>query len=110
MDLDTSDLDTSELGGDLTFQLSDSHAAAGVAGLVVLRVEQDLGDVRYGGWVPLAIEALDDPPIRTYALQRAVDALRPWRRPDPAPFPALDLFPRATAARRWLRNLRKDRL
>lgn len=101
------DLDTSELGGSLDFNLVAGH----FMGEAVIVAEQDLGGARYAGWAQFPVYALTDPPLCHYAMQRAVDALRPWREPDRYrhPFPALDLFPRATAAWRWLRSLRKDR-
>ena len=98
------DLDTSELAGDVDYKL----VAGRFMGTAVIVAEQDLGDARYAGWAEVRVHALSDPPMVNYAMQGAIDCLRPWRRPDPAPFPTLDLFPRATAARRWLRNLRKD--
>lgn len=102
------DLDTSELGGRLSVQVTDAHIDAWVRNLLVILVEQNLGMARYAGWVSLSREALADPCMRTYAMQRAVDALRPWRRPDPTPIPSLDLFPRVTAVRLWLLKIQNE--
>lgn len=92
-----------DLSGRLTLRTSDVHADFFTRNQVAVLVEQDLrpqGPMR-AGLVPLPRAVLDDPAFDLGELLRASldHVFRPWRFPDPDPFPKpmTVLFPRLTA-------------
>lgn len=103
-------LDLTELGGRVSIMVANEHSDFFVRNCLAVVVEVDLHPVAppRACWAALPGRILEDPAMHRAAaavVNEAIDSnLRPWRRPDPAPFPAFDVFP--LAARLW-RSLRR---
>lgn len=79
---------------------------------VAFRVDQQLASRQFTAYLSVPTELLADaaaargvPDVVVAAMDRR---LRPWRYPDPNPYPTIDLFPTWTRLQRWAkRRLRR---
>lgn len=97
-----------DVAGTFTLHRSDSHAFWAPGPGIVLLLEQDLGARKVAGWVRVTEAFLDDviagrAELYAFLAAELEPVFRPWAFPEPS-WPALDLFPRLTRARAWIRD------
>lgn len=92
-----------DLSGTIEVELGPTDLRADAT---VVLATQSLASRKVRGHMLIPNELLADTAIPVGSvLQASLDRVfRPWRYPDPNPFPIIDLFPRFTRLGRWLRR------